>query len=435
MNLNYSPVSPAARVDPYPFYAALRRQAPVYFVEDIGAWAISRYEDVHFVLSHPELFSSDAMHTMFVAPPSAGGSEGDAATAERLAAIAAALPFTIEEMIAARNLISTDPPAHEMMRKIVSRGFTPRRIAAYESRARQVVARCLRRLHDGGEFDVVEDLAVPLPTVIIAEMLGVEAERHDDFRRWSDTIIAQATGSGWGRPFAETGYLEAMRELGSYLLSVIDRRRRRPEADLITALVAAQDGESVLTPMEVFTFTILLLVAGNETTTNLIGNAVNALLDHPDQLARVVRHRELLPAVVEETVRWQGPIQFVFRRVRKSVSIAGTTLPGNAVVMPLLGSANRDERQFPRAEEFDVTRDTGGHLGFGIGVHYCLGASLARLEARVALAALLDELPGLCRRPAPVDYIDSFLIRGPRRLPLRRRPDGHRLRPWQNPPE
>jgi cytochrome P450 len=420
MDIHYTPFSREVRTNPYPFYAALREHAPAHFVADVGAWAVSRYEDVHFVLSHPELFSSDAMRTMFLSPKPGADPTRDADAVERMLAIATALPFAIEEMVRARNLISTDPPEHEVMRKIVSRGFTPRRIAAYEGRVRDVVRRCMATLGDGGEIDVVRDLAVPVPTVIIAEMLGVEPERYEDFRRWSDLVISQATGSRRGRSFTDTEYVEMIRELSLYLLSIIEGRRREPAEDLVTALIAAQEGDGTLTSMEVVTFAILLLVAGNETTTNLIGNAVSALLDHPDELARVRRDRELVAAAVEETVRWEGPIQFLFRRTQREVTIGGTTLPENAIVMPLLGSANRDARQFPRPDAFDITRDASGHLGFGIGVHYCLGAALARLEARIAIEALLDELPRLRRTHPSIEYIDSFLIRGPHRLALMR---------------
>jgi len=167
-------------------------------------------------------------------------------------------------------------------------------------------------------------------------------------------------------------------------------------------------------------FALLLLVAGNETTTNLIGNAVNVLLDHPDQLDLVRHDRTLLPHLVEEVVRYEGPIQFFFRRTCEEVTLAGTRLPANAIIMPLLGSANRDEAQFANPDVFDITRDPNGHLGFGLGAHYCLGAALARLEARIALEALLDELPHLHRRNATIEYADSFLLRGPHRLELTR---------------
>jgi cytochrome P450 len=420
MEIRYTPFSEEVRANPYPFYAALRQHAPVYFVEGVGAWAVARYDDVRFVLSHPELFSSDAMRTMFISSKLGPDAAADPETAERLFAIASALPFTPEEMLQARNLISTDPPQHEVMRKIVSRGFTPRRIASYEERVRAVVDSCMATLRRGGAFDLVADLAIPVPTVIIAEMLGVEPERHADFKRWSDLVISQATGSGRGRSFAQTGYVEMIREFSHYLLSIIEARRRTPGDDLVTTLIVAQEEEGTLTPMEVVTFCLLLLVAGNETTTNLIGNAVNVLLDRPEQLTRVRNDRTLLPNLVEETVRYEGPIQFFFRRTCEEVTLGGTTLPANAIVMPLLGSANRDEAQFAQPDVFDITRDASGHLGFGLGAHYCLGAALARLEARIALDALLDELPHLRRRSATIEYADSFLVRGPHKLELAR---------------
>jgi cytochrome P450 len=418
LSIDYTPFSPQVRQDPYPYYAALRDEAPAYFVEGLGAWAISRYADVHFVLTHPEIFSSDAMRTMFVSVRPGVDPARDPESLKALIAIAQALPFTPQEMLTARNLISTDPPHHAPMRKIVSRGFTPRRIAAYEGRVREIVAQCLEKLHTQSGFDLVRDFAVPIPTVIIAEMLGVEPERHEEFKHWSDIVVSHASGSRRGQDIAKSGYLEVVRDLSRYLVSVVEARRREPADDLVTTLIAAQEEGGVLTPMEVVTFGLLLLVAGNETTTNLIGNAASALLDHPDQLDRLRQHPALIPSAVEETIRFEGPIQFLFRRATQPVTIAGTTIPANAMVMPILGSANRDERQFAKPDVYDVGRDTSGHLGFGLGVHYCLGASLARLEAQIALGALIGELPKLRRRSESVEYVDSFLVRGPRQLEL-----------------
>lgn len=420
--MRYAPYSAETRADPFPAYAHLRAHAPVTYLEDVGAWAVARYEDVDFVLSHAELFSSDAMQTMFLSSKPGAATMDDPEVVERIVALAQALPFTIEEMATARNLIATDPPVHEVLRKIVSRGFTPRRISAYDERVREIVADRVAGLRRGEPFDVVRDLAIPVPTVIIAEMLGVEPERQADFRRWSEMIISQATGSRRSTGAGNAEYVATISELARYLAGVIDERRRASAGDLVTALVAAQEGEGTLTPMEVVSFIILLLVAGNETTTNLIGNAVNALLAHPEQLERVRRDPSLVPAVVEETLRWEGPIQYLFRRTRREVRLAGVTLPENAIVMPLIGSANRDESVFADAARYDIGRDTSGSLAFGIGVHYCLGASLARLEARVAIGALVDELAHLQRVEPRIEYIDSFLIRGPRTLTLAARP-------------
>ncbi|HTF34160.1 MAG TPA: cytochrome P450 [Myxococcota bacterium] len=418
MTIEYTPFSPQVRANPYPYYRALRDQAPVYRIESLGAYAVSRYADVHFVLTHPEIFSSDAMRTMFVSAKPGADPTRDPEMLAGMISLAQALPFTAHEMITARNLISTDPPEHGVMRKIVSRGFTPRRISSYEARVREVVADCMRKLYANGEFDLVRDFSIPVPTVIIAEMLGIEPDRHEDFKRWSDVVISQSSGSGRGKSMTETGYIEVIRELSHYLVAVIEARRAKPAEDLVTTLIAAQEDGGVLTPMEVVAFALLLLVAGNETTTNLIGNAVNTLLAHPEQLETVHRRPEMIPGVIEETLRYEGPIQFLFRRTREEVVLAGTRLPPNTFVMPILGSANRDERQFSNPDVFDAQRDTTGHVGFGLGAHYCLGASLARLEARIALEALVSELPKLRRRSSVIEYVDSFLIRGPHHLEL-----------------
>jgi cytochrome P450 len=343
-----------------------------------------------------------------------GFSGGDAA---RLAALLQQMPIGIPEFLAARSLIAADPPVHGPMRSLVNRGFTPRRIAALEPRIREITRSALAAVEEKGEFDLVEDLSIPLPVAVIAEVLGVEPERHADFKRWSDCMVSAVTGGAEGmRP--ET-VLQVFKELSEYVTRVIEERRAQPREDLISTLIRAGDGETALSPVEVMGFTLLLLVAGNETTTNLLGNAMLALLDHPDELARVQQDPGLVPSLVEETLRYDTPVQFVFRQATRDVELAGTQIPAGSTVMPLLASANRDDTQFPDAERFDVTRDSQGHLGFGLGIHFCLGASLARLEARVALEELLARFNAIERTDPAVEYIDSYLVRGPRRLPLR----------------
>jgi len=417
MNPDYDPCLPAWRDDPYPHYRELREHAPVYWAPETRAWCVTRYDDVLFVLRSPELFSSRAMFTYLMNQ----GHEGRPPLSwpmlrflVRFVWKARLNPF---EFATARNLIAEDGDGHTAMRAIVNRGFTPRRIAAWEARARELVAECLAKLGSGAPFDVVEDLAVPLPVNLIAEMLGVEPARRHDFKRWSDAIVENATGPGRGEPFNEH-FVSNILELIPYMRGIAEARRRQPADDLVSTIVAQQDGAQALSIREVVQFTILLLVAGNETTTNLIGNAVTALLDHPDQLARVARDASLVPAAIEETLRYDAPIQILFRTATQDVEIAGTKIPKGAYVAPILGSANRDERRFPDPDRFDVTRDAQGHLGFGFGKHFCLGASLARLEARCALEALAPELPRL-ERERSRELVDSFLVRGPRRLALR----------------
>jgi len=420
MQIHYDPFDPLIRDDPFEAYARLREHAPVYRAEGANAWVISRYEDVRHVLRSPELFSSDAMANALLGIPPGVNPVSDPESLKRMAEFAKSIPFEIQPGRRPRNLITTDPPEHDQMRTLVNRGFTPRRTAPYEKRVREIAAAAVDRLRGGEGFDLVRDLAIPVPVVVIAEMIGVETERLDDFKRWSDDLIAATTGSRRELGMAGSGLPRVMGELSRYIAEIAERRLREPKDDLVTVLMQSEGGEAGLSPFELCMFVMLLLVAGNETTTNLIGNAVNALLDHPDELARVAAEPRLVEGWVEETLRWDSPIQLVFRRTTREVEVAGTAIPANQYVVPLIGSANRDEAFFPGGEAFDVTRNAQGHLAFGLGVHFCLGASLARLEARVALEALLPELPGLRKLEARPELVDSFLIRGRRRLPLAR---------------
>jgi cytochrome P450 len=321
------------------------------------------------------------------------------------------------EFATSRHLIAEDGDSHSAMRAIVNRGFTPRRIAAWESRARQLVEAAMSKLRSGERFDLVEDLAIPLPVTLIAEMLGVEPERQRDFKHWSDEVIRATTGPGRSDPFAPR-FVDAMTALLPYVKQIAETRKRAPSDDLVSLIVSELQGETALTIREVVQFAVLLLVAGNETTTNLIGNAATALLDHPAELARLARDPSLVPGAVEEALRFDAPVQVVLRTATQDVEIAGMRIPKGAYVAALLGSANRDERRFPDPDRFDVARNPQGHVAFGFGKHFCLGASLARLETRVALEALAPELLRL-ERQGPREAVDSFLVRGPRRLELR----------------
>jgi cytochrome P450 len=338
----------------------------------------------------------------------------------RALALTQALAFPLEELIAGRQLLSEDPPRHTEMRNLVNRGFTPRRIAMWEPRVHEFAREYLNEMRHAAEIDLMAALAMPLPVRVICEILGVEPERRDDFKKWSDRVIAGTTGSTRTVDPLTSGFADAMRELAEYIRGVTAQRTEQPSDDLISVLIAAHDGAG-LSAAEMTMFVLLLLVAGNETTTNLIGNATNALLSHPSQLARVTADRSLVPSWIEETLRWDGPVQFVIRRTTADVEVAGGRIPANAHVIAILGSANRDERHWgPTAAQFDVTRNPQGHLAFGFGNHFCLGAALARLEARIALEAMLDELPRRERSEPRVEHIDSFMIRGPKRFLLRR---------------
>jgi cytochrome P450 len=418
MSVDYEPFSPADRANPYPVYAALRERDPVHWAPESKMFCVSRYEDVTHVLKHPELFSSSAMKDVLQDMQVPGLSPRYALLLLKFLWKAKINPIALQKVA---NLVGIDPPRHDAMRSIVNRGFTPRRIAGWEGRAREIVREQMRVLEESARFDVVDDLAIPLPVTIIAEMLGVESERRDDFKSWSDAVIAVTSGSARENP-VESGALDVFGDLFRYLRDAVRARRRDPRDDLISVLVdPAQEG--VLSELEVINFVVLLLVAGNETTTNLIGNAVNALLDHPAALDRVAGDASLVPALIDETLRFDAPIQLVFRRTTEDVQLRGMEIPKASTVTALLGSANRDPERFERPDEFDLDRDARGHLGFGLGVHFCLGSSLARLEASVALEALAPELPRLKPVGRRDEFIDSFLVRGRRHLLLAATPE------------
>ncbi len=413
--MDWSPYSDRWRDDPYPKYRELRDRAPLHHCERSDSWTVSRYEDVVAVLRDTDAFSSKTRGGRMEA---AAGQLGVAARLRLLGRFLMQMRVTPWEARRARMLIQEDGAVHGRMRDLVNRGFTPRRIQRLEARLGELVGECLAGLSQRGDFDLVHELNIPLPVTVIAELLGVEPERRNDFKRWSDQLISGATGSGLERPF-ESGIFEAMAELRRYLRPIVRQRRQTPEDDLISTLVAAEiDGEG-LSDYEIFLFVLLLLVAGNETTTNLLGNAVDALLAHPDALARVSSDPTLVPALVEETLRYDSPVQFITRRTTREVALHGQRIPAGAAVVVLLGSANRDERRFADPDRFDLDRDTRGHVAFGFGAHFCLGASLARLEARVALAALVPSLPRFVRSRPEREFLDSYLIRGRARLELR----------------
>jgi len=416
MSFSFDPFAP--HDDPYPVYRRLRDEAPVHHSAERGIHSVTRFDDVMHVLRTPEVFSSRAMFTMIMA----GGSEelpplswDMARFLVRMAWKARMNPFTFTK---ARNLIAEDGESHAQMRAVVNRGFTPRRVAAWEPRIRELVDACAAPLRRGEPFDLVRDLAVPVPVTVIAEMLGIPIERLADFKRWSDLVIEATTGPGRDRVF-ERRYADGFVALFAYLRELVRERRESPRDDLLSTIVAGQDGELGLSDREVMQFVALLLVAGNETTTNLVGNTVNALLDHPEQAERVAADPGLVPDLIEEGLRYDTPVQVVFRTATEDTELRGVRIPKGAIVGVFLGSANRDERRFEDPDRFDATRRPQAFPGFGFGKHFCLGASLARLEARIVLEAIVPALPGLSRADEKIVRIDSFLVRGPRALRLR----------------
>ncbi|MBI5289609.1 MAG: cytochrome P450 [Chloroflexi bacterium] len=383
MPLDFNPFTQEFKDDPYAVYTRLRAEAPVFHT-GLNLWVVSRYDDVSHVLKNPQVFSSAGM----------GGSPN-------------------LDGRGTRTIINTDPPDHTYLRNLVNRAFTPRMVAEMEPRIREITRGLIDRVAASGRMDLVADLAVPLPVTIIAEILGVEPDRRDDFKRWSTAVIS-ATAADPSAREALSGDLLAFRQ---YFEEAVERRRRAPRDDLISALVRAEEADGRLTTEEIVAFAMLLLIAGNETTTNLIGNAMKALCDHPEQMERLREDPARIPNMVEEALRWDSPVQFLFRTTTQDTEVAGTAIPAGNTVIPIYASGNRDDAKFPDAARFDIERNTQGHLAFGMGVHFCLGAPLARLEAKVAFEELLRRFDGITLEPR-AKRLDSLFLRGMERLPL-----------------
>jgi cytochrome P450 len=394
----FDPFAPAVTADPYPDYARLRDQAPVCWIPEQNMWMVTRYDDVAAVLHDPTTFSSaEGMGALM-----SGGVGRNRIDARGL------LGLDLRDM---RVLIATDPPDHTRLRRLLSRAFTPKAIVELEPHLREVCEGLVDDLLAAarrGEGDLVTQVAFPFPVIVIAELLGIPPERRDDFKRWSDALVGALSGS-WNPVEAQ----QTLAEMFVYLTEVVERRRREPGDDLISRLVggARPDDPDSLNSIEITLFAVLLLVAGNETTTNLIGNGAAALAAHPDQ-ARLLRSQpDLLAAAVEEILRWDAPVQGLFRATTRATTLAGVDLPAGAMVLVSFAAANRDDRHFPDADRFDIRRRPADHLAFGHGIHYCLGASLARLEARVVGETLLSR--GVRLEPAPgARRVDSILLRG-----------------------
>ena len=370
------------RLNPFPWYREMRERMPVaFFNQPHEFWSVFGYEDVQRVLSDYEHFSS-----RFI-----GGGSGD--------------PLD-------NSLISTDPPRHRQLRALVSQAFTPRAINQLAPRIEEIAQELLDEVSEKGEADIVHDFAAPLPVTVIAELLGIPIVDRARFKRWSDAIVSGGAGV--------MDHGEAEREMSEYFLWTIEQHRENPQNDLISALLAAEiDGER-LSLRDLLGFGVLLLIAGNETTTNLIGNAILCFDEQPDVYAELRGNPALLPLAIEEVLRYRSPVQSMFRTVAKDTRLGGKDLRVGQAVLAYIGSANHDEAQFPNADRFEIRRQPNRHIAFGHGIHFCLGAPLARLESKIGLSAILERLPNLTRvLDVPLVPIESNVVYGVRNLPVR----------------
>lgn len=373
--------------DVYAEYAKLRAHDPISQEED-GPWRVARYQDVRHVLKNHADFSSLVSKRM----------EGDQDNPP--------------------SMLFSDPPVHERLRDLVSRAFTPRQI---EMQAGQIEARCELLVESLAKYEtanLMTALAAPLPVGVIASMLGVEDGDHREFKRWSDTIFGNIGEILLGTP--SDAAIAAAAEMDAYFLDRIARLRREPKTHLLSGLVHVETEEGRLSDAELLMFCRLLLIAGNETTTSLIVGCVRIFHEIPETFGRLKRSPELIPSFIEETLRYYSPFRLTIRRAARDVELCGQRIAKGDLVLPLIASANRDEEVFARADQFTIDRDPNPHLAFGLGIHSCLGASLARLEGRIAVASLLRHLDGISLSDDDTSALDGLGMPGLVMVELRR---------------
>ncbi len=411
-DLIFDPFDPGPRDRRPATFAELRGRAPIYRTAS-DLWVISRFDDVKAVLAHPEIFSSRPNPYEGDAAPS----DVDPALIDRLLVIASGLSVDLDELASTRAIAGSDPPQHTRMRRIVSRGFTPPRIAEMRSAIHEIVDRCMLGIERSDSFDVVERLAIPLPVEMICHILGIDRSHYNQAKEWSDAFAAAAVGDIRQSPEGQELMLQTLKEFSTFFVPLVEARRQQPMEDLISTMVRAIDEDSLST-VETMTMAITIMVAGNETSTNLIGNTVVELLSNPDQLDLLREDPSLLPNAVEEANRLTAPIQFNFREVMEDCEVAATNLPKGSIVVPHLAAANRDPEYFNEPDAFRISRPLGKNLSFGHGIHFCLGARLAAEEVRSAVGRLVPLLGRLELSDKPLEPNPSVLLNGWQRVEL-----------------
>jgi cytochrome P450 PksS len=402
---NVNIASPGHKANPYPFYARLRAESPVHRVtlpDKQTAWVVTRYADVAAALKDERLVK-DKLNAL---------TPGQVAKQPWMPGLFKPLE---------RTMLDVDAPDHSRLRALVHMAFTPRLVEAMTERVQALTDDLLDRLLDQRrahrQVDLIREYALPIPTTIIAEMLGVPVADQHKFHRWSSAIVS-SNATGLGMMLAIPRVVAFVR----YLRKLIASRRASPQADLVSALVSSEEAGDQLSGDELLAMVFLLLIAGHETTVNLIGNGTLALLENPDQMEKLRQDPALIRTAVEELLRYASPLETATERyAREDVTIEGVTIPQGSLVFAALASANRDDRRFPNPDKLDLAREPNRHLAFGLGVHYCLGAPLARLEGQIAINALLRRAPDLRLAVAPerLRWRKGLVLRGLAALPVR----------------
>jgi len=399
--LFFNPFDPAFREDPYAVYARLREQDPVH-QSPLGIWVLSRYADCASILRDPRA-SSDARN-----------SDQYKAFEQQ-----AALDPDAQLFAETRPFLFMDPPDHTRLRRLVSKAFTPRVVERLRPRVEAIVGELLDGVAERGEMDVIANLAYPLPVTVISEMLGVPPEDHERFKQWSSELAHSLDPQMTPNPELMQRQQAAADAFRDYFRGLLAERRAEPRDDLLSALVQADEAGDTLTEEELLTTCILLLIAGHETTVNLIGNGLLALLRWPDEQRRLRDDPSLARSAVEELLRYDPPVQMTVRTALDDIAVGGHTIEKGVQAVVLLGSASRDPAEFAEPDRLDITRAENRHIAFGLGIHFCLGAPLARVEGEIALREVLSRFAGLelaAERPV---YKPNIVLRGLESLPVR----------------
>jgi cytochrome P450 len=393
MTVRYNLLSPELKTNPYPAYAEMRRNAPVCQVDPGGMWAVTRFDDVVYVLKNPQLFSSRGFGVA-TNPPWLGGN-----------------PFS-------ESMITLDPPQHGRIRGLLSKAFGASAIARMEPRVRAFAEEAVAALPLGEPLDIMPSFALRVPASVIGDLMGLDPSLHARLKRWADLITGGVTTVRPEELDRKQLARDAVADLRRYFGEVLEARRRNPAEDLVSDLLRAEVDGEVLTQDELIAFMAVLLVGGIETVVHMLGVSFVVLLDQPELLARLRADRSLIPAFLEEVLRYEPPAQAAPRMATQEVEVGGVKLPKGAPLLAMLGSANRDEAYFPDGDRFAMDRTGPKNLSFGHGVHFCLGAQLARMEGRLALEALLDRVGRLERGPEPMTWHRTLVVRGPGSVPV-----------------
>ena len=398
MPILYDPKAPDVIADPYPVLRRLQTEDPVHRSEILGGWVLTRYVDVRAGLADPRL-SADRI-SPFVSHPS-GRAKPEVRELGRFVGMWA---------------VFTDPPRHTRLRSLLNRAFTSREVERLRPLIEELVNTLLDRVAGAGRMDVIRDFAYPLPVAVIAEMIGVPREDGERFKAWSDELAAFIGSAAATDKYARAA--RGMTEMRDYFRRMVVARRAEPREDIMSRLIAAEERGDALSEDELVATCVMLLFAGHETTTNLIGNGLLALLQHPQELRALSDEPSLAASAVEELLRYDGPNQAMVRIATEDFDLDGRRIRHGDRLFLMLNAANRDPGQFSNPDRVDLCREPNRHLAFGHGIHFCLGAPLARLEAQIAFPALLRRLPSLALATDSLEWIDSLIFRGVTSLPV-----------------